>query len=158
MEPAENVTCQKRCCANNGAHRIVKKILCIVAIVAALAWFDANFNIIASSQANKQARTQLQAVFLSNGRVYFGALSRHGIGYWRLDNARYVQVSKAPAAPTPETKGGDAPQEETRTTLVKLSDDMHRPHNTMLIPVATILFWQNLQNDSPVAQAITAGQ
>ena len=147
----------KRCCAHSGARRIVKKIVCVIAIVAALAWFDANFNVLASSQANKQARTQLQAVFLSNGQVYFGALSRHGIGYWRLDNARYVQVSKVPSTPSPEAPAGEAPQ-ETRTTLMKLSDDMHRPHNTMLIPAANILFWQNLQNDSPVAQAIAAGQ
>lgn len=151
------MTCQKRCCANGGAHRIVKKIVCIVVIVAVLVWLDANFNILASSQANKQARAHVQAVFLSNGQVYFGTLSRHGIGYWRLDNARYVQVAKVPSAPSPEEPAGSAP-EETRTTLMRLSDDMHRPHNTMLIPASNILFWQNLQNDSPVAQAILSGK
>ena len=157
MESAENMACQKRCCAHSGARRIVKKIVCVIAIVAALVWLDSNFNVLASSQANKQARAQLQAVFLSNGQVYFGALSRHGVGYWRLDNAHYVQVSKVPSAPSPEAPTGSA-QEETRTTLMKASDDMHRPHGTMFIPAATILFWQNLQNDSPIVQAITAGQ
>lgn len=151
------MTCQKRCCANGGAHRIVKKIVCIVVIVAALVWLDANFNILASSQANKQARAHVQAVFLSNGQVYFGTLSRHGVGYWRLDNTHYIQVSKVPSAPSPDVPAGNA-SEETRTTLMRSSDDMHRPHNTMIIPASTILFWQNLQNDSPVAQAILSGK
>ena len=156
METAENTICQKRCCAN-GAHRVVKKVACIVVIIAALVWIDANFNILSSSQANKQARAQLQAVFLTNGQVYFGALSRHGIGYWRLDRAHYVQVSKIPATPSSETPDGNATQ-ETRTTLVKLSDDMHRPEDTMIIPASNILFWQNLQSTSPFAQAIASGR
>ncbi|MBI5913014.1 hypothetical protein HY839_01070 [Candidatus Azambacteria bacterium] len=150
------MTCQKRCCVN-AANRTVKKVLCIIVVIAALVWVDTNFNIIASSQANKQARAHLQAVFLSNGQVYFGALSRHGIGFWRLDRAHYLQVSKTPSALSPETPDGTAPQ-ETRTTLMKLSDDMHRPQNTLFIPASQILFWQNLQNDSPVAQAIISGQ
>lgn len=149
METTETVTCQKRCCVNGATHRAIRKVLCIIVIVAALVWIDTNFNILSSSQANKQARAQLQAVFLSNGQVYFGALSRYGIGSWRLDRAHYLQVSKA--------ADGAAPQ-ETRTTLMKLSDDMHRPHDTMIIPASNILFWQNLQNDSPVAQAIAAGK
>lgn len=142
------MTCQRRCCVN-GAHRVVKKVLCVIVIVAALVWIDANFNIISSSQANKQARAQLQAVFLSNGQIYFGSLSRYGIGYWRLDNTHYVQVLKAAE--------GDASQ-ETRTTLKKLSDDMHRPQDTIIIPASNILFWQNLRGDSPVVQAIVSGQ
>lgn len=149
MEPSENMLCQKRCCVNGTTHRAIKKVLCIIVIIAALIWIDTNFNILSSSQANKQARTQLQAVFLANGQVYFGALSRYGTGSWRLDRAHYVQVSK--------TSDGAAPQ-ETRTTLKKLSDDMHRPHDTMIIPASGILFWQNLQADSPIAQAIISGQ
>ena len=141
--------CQKKCCLNGAAHRAVKKVLCVILVVAALVWLDTNFNILSSAQINKQARAQLQTVFLNNGQVYFGALSRHGIGYWRLDNTHYVQVSQATE--------GDASQ-ETRTTLKKLSDDMHRPHDTIIIPASNILFWQNLRGDSPIAQAIASGK
>lgn len=149
METAETITCREKCCVNGAAHRVIKKVLCVIVIVAVLVWIDASFNILSSSQANKQARTQLQTVFLTNGQVYFGALSRHGIGYWRLDRAHYVQISKA-------TEGGES--QETRTTLKKLSDDMHRPQDTLIIPASNILFWQNLRSDSPVAQAIASGQ
>lgn len=147
------MTCQKRCCANGGAHRIVKKAVYIALVVVALAWFDANFHILSASQESTAARNKLQAVFLTNGQIYFGNLSRHGVGYWRLDRAHYLQVSKTPAATSPNEKNGAAPQ-ETRTTLMKLSDDMHRPEDTMFIPASHILFWQNLRSDSPVAQAI----
>lgn len=149
METAETITCREKCCVNGAAHRVIKKVLCVIVIVAVLVWIDASFNILSSSQTNKQARTQLQTVFLTNGQVYFGALSRHGISYWRLDRAHYVQISKA-------TEGGES--QETRTTLKKLSDDMHRPQDTLIIPASNILFWQNLRSDSPVAQAIASGQ
>ncbi|MCR4322818.1 MAG: hypothetical protein NUV61_01895 [Candidatus Azambacteria bacterium] len=150
------MTCQKKCCTD-GARRAVKKVLCIILVVAVLVWIDANFNILSSSRANKQAHTRLQAVFLTNGQVYFGTLSRHGIGYWRLDNTHYLQVSKTPSLLSLETLDGPAPQ-ETRTTLLKLSDDMHQPEGTIIIPATNILFWQNLQNSSPVAQAIISGK
>ena len=154
METAENTTCQKKCCAN-GAHRVVKKVAYITLVIAALVWLDSNFNILSSSQATKQARAQLQAVFLTNGQIYFGVLSRYGVGYWQLDRAHYLQVSKTPAADPPNEKDIAAPQ-ETRTTLMKISDDMHRPKDTMIIPASNILFWQNLQNTSSVAQAIAS--
>lgn len=139
------------------AHRIVKKAIGIALVIAALAWFDANFHILSASQENAIARNKLQAVFLTNGQIYFGALSRHGVGYWRLDRAHYVQVSKAPAEVSSDKKNDTAPQ-ETYTTLMRLSDDVHRPENTLFIPVSNILFWQNLRNDSPVTQAITSRQ
>jgi len=154
METIERAPCQKKCCAN-GAHRVVKKVACLMLVFAALVWFDTNFHILSSSQESKVARAKLQAVFLTNGQIYFGNLSRHGIGYWRLDRAHYVHVSKVPAA-SPDTDG--AVSQETSTTLVKASDDMHRPENTLFIPASHILFWQNLRNDSPVAQAIIAEQ
>lgn len=127
-------------------------------VFAALVWFDANFHILSSSQENRLARAKLQAVFLTNGQIYFGALSRHGIGYWRIDRAHYLQTSKVSVAPSPDAQEGAAPQEETRTTLMKAGDDMHRPENTLFIPADNILFWQNLRNDSPVAQTIIAEQ
>lgn len=149
MENTETMTCREKCCVSGAARRVIKKVLCVIVIVAALIWIDTSFNILSSSQTNKQARTQLQTVFLTNGQVYFGALSRHGIGYWRLDRAHYVQIAKA-------AEGGES--QETRTTLKKLSDDMHRPQDTLIIPAGNILFWQSLRSDSPVAQAIVAGQ
>lgn len=148
--------CQRRCCTN-GVHRVIKKVVCITLAIMALVWFDANFHILAAMQESKIARTKMQAVFLSNGQIYFGRLSHYGIGYWRLDNAHYLQVSKTPVVPSADAKENVPPQ-ETRTTLMKLSDDMHRPEDALFIPASHILFWQNLQSDSPVARAITSGQ
>lgn len=157
METAENTTCQKRCCAN-GAHRVIKKVVCLILLVAALVWFDTNFHVLSASQENKLARAKLQAVFLTNGQIYFGALSRHGIGYWRLDRAHYLQTSKVPVVPSADAQEGAVPREETRTTLMKAGDDIHRPENTLFIPTDNILFWQNLRGDSPIAQTIIAEQ
>lgn len=144
---------------------IVKKIAWLAVIILALAWVDMSVHLSSSIREEKSAARKWQAVFLNNGQVYFGHLARNGFNYWKLSDAYYIQVTKVPAAPQPqpETKPGEKktetpqqPQEETRTTLVKITSDMHGPENAMFIPSNNILFWQNLRGDSDVVRTITA--
>lgn len=141
---------------------IAKKIFWLALIILALAWLDTSVHFSASIKDERSAVRKWQAVFLNNGQIYFGHFSRSGISYWKLSDAYYIKVTKVPVA-QPETKPGEKknetpepPQEETRTTLVKVTDDLHGPENTMFIPASNILFWQNLRDDSSIVRAIAA--
>ena len=46
------------------------------------------------------------------------------------------------------------PQMENRATLMKVSQDVHQPEGTLDIPKELILFWQDLQANSNVAQTL----
>src|SRR3989344_3697346 len=143
---------------------ILKKIAWLAAIVLILTWVDMNMRFTSAFRSEREARAKWQAVFLNNGQVYFGHLTRNGFDSWKLSDAYYIQVTKVPVVPQaePEKKNSDkteAPQpiqEETRNTIVKMTGDLHSPENTMTIPSSNILFWQNLSKDSNIVQTINS--
>lgn len=92
--------------------------------------------------------SEWQAVFLSNGQVYFGKLSSTTSQYATLKEIYYLQVQK-PIQPKPEEE-----QEQPKVTLVKLGNELHAPMDEMKINRDHILFWENLKNDGKVVQAI----
>ena len=143
---------------------IIKKIAWVAVIVLILAWIDVNMHFTSAFQSEREARAKWQAVFLNNGQVYFGHLTRNSFDSWKLSDVYYIQVTKVPviSQDEPEKKNGnktEAPQpiqEETRNTLVKMTSDLHSPENTMTIPSSNILFWQNLSKDSNIVQTINS--
>lgn len=79
-----------------------------------------------------------QAVFLTNNQTYFGHLKNISADYLILLDVYYVKVNE-----------GGAGQ------LVKLGvGEPHGPKNEMIINQDQILFWENLNSDSPVVKAI----
>lgn len=87
-----------------------------------------------------------QAVFLTNDQIYFGHLKDVESDYPVLEDVYYVQVSETSA-------GGQAAKSIGR--LVKLGEsEPHRPTNRMVINKDQILFWEDLNADSPVVQTI----
>ena len=92
-----------------------------------------------------------QAVFLTNGQVYFGQLDNLGMGMMELKDVYYLQVSEDLQA---QEEGKEAQQS---FTLVKLGDELHKPTSEMAVSKRQILFWENLQSDSPVLQTILTG-
>ena len=90
-----------------------------------------------------------QAVFLTNGQVYFGKLQNTRGEYLTLTNIYYLQVQQTvqPAEANPATDQGE-------TQLVKLGNELHGPQDSMKISDKQVLFWENLKADSKVAQAI----
>lgn len=143
--------------------KIVKRIFLGVFVFMIIVALDQSYKFTSAFRNDIQTKSKWQAVFLSNDQVYFGHLSQYGINYWRLDNAHYIKVTKVPVAPAvpqdPKAKTNpqdQQPQFENHTSLVKLSDDMHEPENTLYIPKENILFWQDLQNSSSIAQTLIA--
>ena len=92
-----------------------------------------------------------QAVFMTNGQVYFGHLSKLGGDYAQMTDIYYLQVQQSvqPAA-TDKKSSTDQPQ----VSLTKLGKELHGPDDEMHISKDQILFWENLKDDSTVVKAI----
>lgn len=88
-----------------------------------------------------------QAVFLSNGQVYFGKVSHLKSSFVTLSDVYYLQVQEALQPP--------AKDESQRLSLAKLGlTELHKPKDVMKINRDHILFVEDLEKGSQVVQAI----
>lgn len=85
-----------------------------------------------------------QVVYMTTGQAYFGKLKNTGGEYLVLDTPYTAQ----------DVKPEDEKSEQTSTTLVKVSQQQYGPEETMSLKSDQVLFWQNLRDDSKVAEAI----
>ena len=92
-----------------------------------------------------------QAVFLSNGQVYFGKLQNSGGEYLKLTDVFYLQTKTDPASQNPQTTSTNGNNVE----LVKLGSEIHGPDDQMVINHSQVLFYENLKPDGRVSQSIT---
>lgn len=88
-----------------------------------------------------------QAVFMTNGQVYFGKLQNPTGTYAKLTDVYYLQVQQA-VQPAAEN------EESSQVSLTKLGSELHGPTDKMHISRDQILFWENLKDDSTVVKAI----
>lgn len=93
---------------------------------------------------------QYQAVFLSDGQIYFGKLSDIDQEYAVLEDIYYLQVEQQVQPVTEDEQQEDQP----RISLAKLGSELHGPEDKMLINSDQILFWENLKDEGQVTQAI----
>lgn len=99
-----------------------------------------------------------QAVFLSNGQVYFGKIAKNNRAEIKLKEIYYLQVTQ-PLQQTEETATDANAQGEL--SLVKLGSELHGPTDVMTINRDHVLFIEDIKDDSSVVQAINnykAGQ
>lgn len=95
--------------------------------------------------------TGYQAVFLSNGQVYFGRASGLNSNYVNLKDVYYLQVSQV----LQPIQGKKQPEPQQTLTLAKLGTaELHKPKDEMKINRDHILFIEDLEKDSQVVQAI----
>lgn len=100
---------------------------------------------------------EYQAVFLSNGQVYFGKLKAFNGGYMKLTNIFYLQTQNS------DTKDSSNPQNagsnsQSNVQLIKLGSEIHGPEDEMFIAKDQMLFYENLKSDSKVVQTINQSQ
>ena len=93
---------------------------------------------------------QYQAVFLTNGQVYFCKVSNINDSYVRCDDIFYLQVQQS-VQPDSKSK-----TDQSQVSLAKLGSELHGPEDTMHISRDQVLFWENLKNDGKVVQAINS--
>lgn len=94
-------------------------------------------------------KEKFQAVFLTNGQVYFGNVTNVNDKYIDLKNIYYLSVDQQVQ---PEQKNED--DKQTNISLVKLGCELHGPVDQMIINREQVTFWENLKTDGQVSQAI----
>ncbi|MEO5499003.1 MAG: hypothetical protein ABIR46_00720 [Candidatus Saccharimonadales bacterium] len=96
-----------------------------------------------------------QAVFFTNGQVYFGKLAQVNSSYFKLTDVFYIQASDTNAETDTESKN---PQEtatgSTDIRLIKLGSEVHGPDDAMVISKDQVLFFENLKKDGKVTDSI----
>ena len=110
-----------------------------------------------------------QAVFLSNGQVYFGKLANPNSNYPVLTDVYYLVVTR----PLQQAAGGEAAEEgevvvegeggeeavdlRPKYTLIKLGGELHGPTDELRINRRHILFIEDLKDDSRLVTKIKEG-
>lgn len=97
-----------------------------------------------------------QAVFLTNGQVYFGKINSHNNTYLELVDIYYLQVK--PVLQQGEEGNGNtnasSQEQKTELSLVKLGNELHGPLDRMMINKDQVVFVEDLKDDSKVTDAI----
>lgn len=125
-------------------------IILIIAVVAVAGYLV--FSKTGKSSAKVVDSTKYQAVFLTNGQVYFGKVSNENSSYVSLAEVHYL-ILKKPLQN--QQKEGDENQEQAKPeySLIKLGSEMHGP-SSMSVNRDQILFIENLKDDSKVVTTI----
>lgn len=120
--------------------RLVGAVAVVLVIVAILAAWQLGYigSLVKSDR--------YQAVFLTNGQVYYGKMHGYGGKYLRLSDVYYLKAQSATEANSPSTQ-----------QLVKLGSEIHGPDTEMMIRTDQILFFENLRPDSAIVKAIQDG-
>ncbi len=95
-----------------------------------------------------------QAVFLTDGQVYFGKLESYNRQYAALRNVYYLKFAEG----LQQDLGSGRSNELSghNLNLIKLGGEAHGPEGEMFIPKDKILFFENLKDNSPVVEAIVS--
>lgn len=93
--------------------------------------------------------SKYQAVFFTNGQVYFGKLSAHNSDYLKLNDIYYLQTQAGE-----EASLQNASDDQNNVQLIKLGNEIHGPEDEMIISKEQILFYENLKTDGNVAKSI----
>lgn len=96
-----------------------------------------------SKQINSK---QYQAVFLTNGQVYFGRITDLNNNYLVLKNVFYIENNSSSSTTTTQN---------SNYTLRKLgTTELHMPEDKMIVNRETVTFWENLKDSSQVVTKI----
>jgi len=138
--------------ASGGSGMLSKltAVLLVLVSLAGLAWFaNKATNSLMADGAIKSK--EYQAVFLTNGQVYFGKVSKVDSSYVKITDIYYLQVQQT-VQPKDSTASSANNQQ---VSLAKLGGELHGPEDVMYVSRQQVLFWENLKNDGKVAKAIS---
>lgn len=93
-----------------------------------------------------------QAVFFTNGQVYFGKLQAFNDQYLKLTDVYYLQTQQAEQ----DTKNlQKTSTDQNNVQLTKLGGEIHGPQDEMIISKDQVLFYENLKSDGKVSTSIS---
>lgn len=145
--------------ANGGAGRDNKRrkvkliALAVSGAVALVLVIMVGWLIYRSSTTASIDSDKYQAVFLSNGQLYFGKLQYLNTSYLKLTDVFYLQSQTA----TPDESDSQNPQGANQGAdlqLIKLGNELHGPEDEMIINKDEIVLFENLKPDGKVSDTI----
>ena len=92
------------------------------------------------------------AVFMTNGQVYFGHLKNMDGQFSALTDVYYLQVDQQ--KDLQPDKNSNSTAEQPKLSLIKLGNELHGPRDEMKINRDQILFVEEMKSDSKVVSAI----
>lgn len=105
-----------------------------------------------AKEQNYIDKNKQQAVFLTNGQVYFGKIKSISKTYIDLQNIYYLNVNQQ-VQPNQKDSSSSSSSNQS-VSLVKLGCELHGPQDQMLINRDQVTFWENLKTDGQVTKAI----
>ena len=102
-------------------------------------------------EQNYVDKNKEQAVFLSNGQVYFSKIKSINKEYLVLEQIYYLNVNQQ----VQPNQSSSADKTNQSVSLVKLGCELHGPTDRMVVNRDQVTFWENLKTDGQVTKAIT---
>lgn len=133
-----------------------KRFLLPIAAVIITALITAGAFVWMNQRATSTAidSSKYQAVFFTNGQVYFGKLQARQGEYMKLTDIYYLQSQQPGAAATDSENPQATSSDKSNVQLIKLGDEIHGPEDAMYIAKDQMLFYENLKTDGKVSQSI----
>lgn len=128
---------------------LVGGVILVVSLIVFLLWGMWSL-FLKGSGVDSVKSNQYQAVFLTNGQVYFGKLRSSSDSFYTLSDVFYLQATQTD--PTNPQKTADT---SSNVQLIKLGNEVHGPEDSMMIDKRQVLFFENLKTDGKVAKTIT---
>lgn len=144
-EEAKIGDCQ---CFAGRKHKCLVRLLLIVAIIGICA-MGLNW----SSKIAYPSK-DWQAVFLVNGQVYFGKVTKVSNKTLTLKNIYYLQFITKPLQTSDSGVVTGKEQTQQELTLIKLGNELHGPTDVMIINRDQILLTEKIGKNSKVIDAI----
>ena len=126
------------------------KLVIIVAIIVIVVGVGGYFGwtMLRGSVVGVESNTY-QAVFLTNGQVYFGKLHKLGDGYLKLTDVYYLQSDDSSDSSSQQSSSSDG-----TARLVKLTNEVYAPEDAIFIAKNQVQFYENLNKNGNAVQSI----
>jgi len=137
---------------------VILAVIIVVLVIVGVLFRDKLFMSKNVKPAAQTSGSGYQAVFLTNGQVYFGKLSEANGDYPVLTDIYYLQVVQPPLQGTPAANQPAGTTAQPQISLVKLGSELHGPVDEMHISKSQILFYEDLKSDGQVVKAIESNK
>ncbi len=95
--------------------------------------------------------SKYQAVFLTDGQIYYGKLTVLNDRQYKLTNVFYILSQNENKTANAD---GDTAETQNNAQLIKMGNELHGPEDAMMINRDHVLFYENLKPDGKVTQTI----
>lgn len=123
-------------------------VVLVIIIIALLGYFLFTWFGKGNSLTDENAGVY-EAVFLTNGQVYFSKVEDRNKQFLTLSDIYYLRVQQ-----NIQPASGNQQDNQPSISLVKLGNELHGPEDVMFVNREHVLFIEPLRSDSNVIQAI----